>query len=66
MTSAPDRPKKNAPINKLPWDDLLEAFTRTGNDYGRKREIHEELRRRVSRGWQGNERIAPLRLFTQR
>lgn len=64
MSITAERPKKKTKdLSKLAWDDMLDAFTRTGNDYGRKREYHEEMLRRVQRGYQGNERMAPLRLF---
>lgn len=57
--------KDPRPHAKEPWDALLDRFTRTGNNHGEKREIHEELQRRVRAGYQGNEQIAPLRLFHQ-
>lgn len=55
----------STPLNKEPWDALLDRMLR-GASNAEKHEIHLELRRRVRLGWQGNERIAPLRLFTQR
>lgn len=58
-------PPKRPRLNLFSWDDLVEKYTRTGNDYQLKRDIHDEMRRRVKLGWQGNERYAPLRLFHQ-
>jgi hypothetical protein len=59
----PEKPKKKTATSKMAWDDLVEAFTRAGNDRALKEELHLEMRRRVRLGWQGNERYAPLRLF---
>jgi hypothetical protein len=64
-TATLERPK-TTPISRMSWDDLLEAYTRCGNDYAAKREYDQEMRRRIRLGWQGNERYAPLRLFTSR
>lgn len=47
----------------MPWEDLLETYTRTGNDRRRKEQVHLEMRARVARGYRGNERMAPARLF---
>lgn len=57
-------PPKRPRLNLFSWDDLLEKFTRTGNDHELKREIHLEMRRRVRLGWQ-SESYCPLRMWTQ-
>jgi hypothetical protein len=63
-TCTADRPKKTQPrLNIFSWDDLLDKYTKTGNDRALKEAIHLEMRRRIKLGWQGNERYAPLRLF---
>ncbi len=58
----PEKPKTTT-LNRVPWDELVDRYTRTGNDRHLKEEIHLEMRRRVRLGWQGNEKHAPLRLF---
>lgn len=63
MTSATAEHPKKPRLNLFSWDDLVEKYTRTGNDYQLKRDIHDEMRRRVKLGWQGNESYAPMRLF---
>jgi len=61
-TATANRPKKSSDLTRMPWNDLLEAFTRTGNDYGRKEQLHLEMRARVAKGYQ-RESYCPARLW---
>lgn len=64
MTKTAKRQHKPAKdLTRLDWEDLLDASLRTGHDHGLKRQIHEEMLRRVRLGWR-SEAFCPRRLWS--